>query len=84
MPKTIVIQKRALKPRLFVVRESNIKGIDVSERMLIGRQTAQNNVDINLDAPFISRKHGEIGKDDRGYYYIDTGSTNGTYHNGKK
>lgn len=84
MPKTIVIQKRALKPKLFVVRESNITAIDVSERMLVGRQTAQNNVDINLDAPFISRKHGEIGKDDKGYYYVDTGSTNGTYHNGRK
>ena len=50
----------------------------------MGRQTDQNNVDINLYAPFVSRKHGEFGKDEKGYYYTDTGSTNGTYHNGEK
>lgn len=84
MPKTIVMQKRVLTPKLFVVQEDKITAIDVSDRMLMGRQTEQNNVDINLNAPFVSRKHGEIGKDDKGYYYTDIGSTNGTYYNGEK
>lgn len=84
MSKTIVMQKRALSPKIFIVQEDRITAIDISERMLVGRQTAQNNVDINLNAPFVSRKHGEIVKDDKGYYYTDLGSTNGTYHNGER
>lgn len=84
MPKTIIMQKRELTPKLFVIQGKAITSVDVSERMLVGRQTEQNNVDINLNAPFVSRKHGEFGKDDKGYYYTDTGSTNGTYHNGEK
>ena len=84
MPKTIVMQKRVLTPKLFVIQESKITALDVSERMMMGRQTEGNNVDINLNAPFVSRKHGEIGKDDKGYFYTDIGSTNGTYHNGEK
>lgn len=84
MPKTIIMQRRALTPKLFVIQKETITSVSISEEMLIGRQTEQNNVDINLDAPFVSRKHGEFGKDDKGYYYTDIGSTNGTYCNGEK
>ena len=84
MPKTIIMQKRVLTPKLFVIQNDNITAVNVSVMMTIGRQTDQNNVDINFDAPFVSRKHGEIGKDDNGYYYTDIGSTNGTYFNGRK
>lgn len=84
MPKTIIMQKQALPPKIFVVLPDSISSIDVSEKMLLGRKTEQNDVDINLDIPFISRKHGEFGRDEKGYYYVDTGSTNGTYFNGEK
>lgn len=84
MPKTIVMQKRILTPKLFVIQNEEINSVDISERMLVGRQTNENHVDISLNAPFVSRKHGELGKDDKGYYYIDTGSANGTYLNCEK
>lgn len=78
------MRKQALTPKLFVIQNHTITVTDVSEKMLIGRQTEQNSVDVNLNAPFVSRKHGEIHKDDKGYYYLDVGSTNGTYHNAEK
>ena len=84
MPKTIVMQKKMLTPKLFIIQKNSITSIGVSDKMLIGRQTEQNVVDINFDAAFVSRKHGEIGKDDKGFYYSDIGSTNGTYFNGEK
>lgn len=84
MPKTIIMQRRELNPKLFVIQKGTITSVDISEVMNIGRQTEKNNVDINLDAPFVSRKHGEFGKDDKDYYYRDLGSTNGTYFNGEK
>ena len=84
MPKTIIMQKQALPPKIFVALPDSISSIDVSEKMLLGRKTEQNDVDINLNFPFVSRKHGEFGRDEKGYYYVDTGSTNGTYLNGEK
>ncbi len=84
MPKTILMQKRELTPKLFVVQKGKMVAIDILEKMVMGRQTENNHVDINLDAPFVSRKHGEIVRDDNGFYYLDTGSANGTYHNGVK
>lgn len=84
MSKTIVMQKRILTPKLFVVLDNKIVPVDLLDKMLLGRETERNNVDIDLSFPFVSRKHGEIGKDEKGYYYVDIGSTNGTYYNGEK
>ena len=56
----------------------------VPNSAVIGRRIAGNEVDIDLVKDFISRKHGKIGLDDYGYYYIDTSSKNGTYLNGKR
>lgn len=84
MPKTILMQKRELTPKLFVVQKGKMVAVDISEKMVLGRQTENNHVDVNLAAPFVSRKHGEIVRDNNGFYYLDTGSANGTYHNGVK
>jgi type VI secretion system protein len=39
--------------------------------------------DLELDFPFVSQWHGMIRVDDRGIYYVDVGSTNGSFVNGK-
>lgn len=84
MAKTIVLEKRNLQPVLLLVKNGHLSSIPVEKTMTIGRATQENKVDIDLDARFVSRRHGMIGCDGYGCYYMDTSSKYGTYYNGKK
>ena len=80
MPKTIAIQNPVmLTPKLLVVQGGNMTIMELKETKVIGRATVNNHVDIDLPMGFVSRRHGELGCDALGWYYIDTNSTAGTY-----
>jgi serine phosphatase RsbU (regulator of sigma subunit) len=57
--------------------EVPLKGV----RLTIGR-SARN--DICLNDPFVSRLHAEIRRDGERFVLYDSGSANGTYHNGQR
>lgn len=84
MSKTILMEKRSLPPRLLIARSGVISSVDISGKMLIGRSCGQSTADIDIDARFVSRSHGEITENEYGYGYTDLGSTNGTYCNGRR
>ena len=83
--KTVIHSDAATKPaKLFIVENNGA----VSERLLknrnlLGRAANDNPVDLQLNSPIVSRKHGEIVSLDGEYFYRDLMSTNGTYINGK-
>ncbi len=56
--------------------------VNLSGSMKIGRQVPGNEPDIAIDSPIVSRVHGELVADGKGYYYRDLDSFNGTFING--
>ncbi len=52
-----------------------------SVRLTIGRSSRN---DICLNDPFVSRLHAEIRRDGELFVLYDSGSANGTYHNGQR
>ncbi len=84
MSKTILMEKRSLPPKMLIARNGGISSVDISGRMLIGRSSGQSAADIDIDARFVSRRHSEITENEYGCSYMDLGSTNGTYYNGKR
>ncbi|WP_058867929.1 SpoIIE family protein phosphatase [Chloracidobacterium thermophilum] len=52
-----------------------------SVRLTIGRSSRN---DICLNDPFVSRLHAEIRRDGESFVLYDSGSANGTYHNGQR
>ncbi|OYT71455.1 MAG: hypothetical protein CFK52_08145 [Chloracidobacterium sp. CP2_5A] len=54
-----------------------LKGV----RLTIGRSSRN---DLCLNDPFVSRLHAEIRRDGAGFILHDSGSANGTYHNGQR
>jgi len=52
-----------------------------SVRLTIGRSSRN---DICLNDPFVSRLHAEIRRDGEFFVLYDSGSANGTYHNGQR
>ncbi len=76
----------ATKASLFILSGtgSEIRSVQLFKNMTIGRKTPENEPDIAIDSPIVSRKHGEITVLDGEYYYVDFNSLNGTYINGKR
>ena len=64
--------------------DSEIRTEQIFRTMTIGRKTPENEPDIAIDSPIVSRQHGEITVIDGEYYYVDFNSLNGTYINGKR
>ncbi len=58
--------------------------IELREHQTLGRNTRTNQVDIDLAEPYVSRHHGELGHDARGWYFTDTDSGTGTYLGSRK
>ncbi len=50
----------------------------------IGRKNPESENDIELESKIVSRNHGRIQNIDGDWYYIESGSLNGTYYNGNK
>ncbi len=78
------IAKRTKKGSLIIL----IKGQVFTEKLekdnnVLGRISNTSDVDIKLDSPVMSRIHGTIFKENGCYYYLDAGSTNGTFVDGK-
>ena len=85
MPNTILIQTpKTLPPKLLVCCGDTMQVVDLKEYQTIGRTTNSNTVDIDLHMGHVSRRHGEIGHDARGWYYTDTNSGTGTYLGSRK
>jgi pSer/pThr/pTyr-binding forkhead associated (FHA) protein len=68
--------------RLLLMRKnSSAKQIELSgEKTLIGRQDDN---DLQIDHPRVSRHHAELCMDGSTYWLIDLGSRNGTLVNGR-
>lgn len=58
--------------------------LSAKRQWTIGRPTENNNPDIPVRSRIVGRQHGEFNCIDGEWFYIDKGSINGTYHNGKK
>lgn len=58
--------------------------LDVRTQWKLGRSCPGNSPDIPLQSPIAGRKHGELICIDGQWFYVDGGSINGTFHNGKK
>lgn len=58
--------------------------LDAQERWRLGRATPENRPDIPLKSQIAGRAHGEFLLIDGQLFYVDKGSTNGTFLNGKK
>ncbi|MBR2714770.1 MAG: FHA domain-containing protein [Ruminococcus sp.] len=84
MSNTVLLQKQNLSPKLFVIYKNKIHDVDFNRPLALGRRTDESKPDLCFDLRFVSRTHGEFSKDDLGYFYVDLGSTNGTYLNGVK
>ena len=82
--KTVLMEYKTMPPKVLVVSDGHIRQFDIGEHLQVGRSTETQKAELDLGRNFVSRKHGEFGKDRYGVYYKDVGSTNGTYFNGKK
>lgn len=58
--------------------------LDAKNLWRIGRKNPETENDIELESKIVSRKHGYIQNIDGEWYYVESGSLNGTYYNGKK
>lgn len=67
---------------LFVPSKQKIEEFNLKKENLIGRLNSNGVVDIPIDSPVVSRKHGHIYMKDDYFFYEDLSSTNGTYING--
>lgn len=58
--------------------------LDEREQWVLGRMVPGNEPDIQSLSPIVSRQHGQFIKVNDQWFYIDLGSLNGTFYNGKK
>mgnify|MGYP002514266719 CR=1 FL=1 len=74
------------KACLLIISDLNseIRAEQLFRTVVIGRKTPENEPDIAIDSPIVSRMHGEITVLNGEYYYRDLNSLNGTYINGKR
>ncbi len=84
MSSTVLYSERFFVRQLLIVKDGSIRSMTVSGEMIVGRHTKENMVDIDLDVDFVSRCHGKVLCGTNGCFYVDTGSTNGTYLNGER
>ncbi len=64
-------------------RES-VRKLKLQNNMTIGRTSSTSSPDIPFKEIFVSRRHGLLQQTERGLFYTDTGSTNGSWLNGVK
>ncbi|MBQ2668681.1 MAG: FHA domain-containing protein [Clostridia bacterium] len=83
MAKTVFFDAHASKSAALVLfNKEQVLGTNrLNILTSIGRATERSTCDIKINAPIVSRSHGEIAFIDGEYYYRDLNSTNGTYIN---
>jgi pSer/pThr/pTyr-binding forkhead associated (FHA) protein len=69
---------RKLKPKGMRIRFKN-KSVNINRVISIGRD-AKNDIVVR-DDPLVSRRHALIEQDGEDYFFMDKGSTNGSYIN---
>lgn len=71
---------------LVVIENGKVKNYLLMDKIkyTIGRCTFDNRPDITLFSKIAGRNHAEIINMGKDYFYVDKGSINGTYYNGKK
>lgn len=84
MTHTVLLQDMQKQPRLLILDNGHLGWLDLTAPVTVGRATAAQQPVLALQHEFISRRQGEFGADAGGWYYVDTGSRNGTYYNGTK
>lgn len=63
-------------------KSGQIRSCSITDAAKVGRDVAGSTADIRLNSGITSRQHGEFVRLPIGYFFRDTGSTNGTYING--
>ncbi len=84
MEKTVLIEKKNMKPRLYYAENGYIQSLDINGQISIGRKPNASGDSIAFPYPYVSRQHGYIDIDESGVYYLDNNSTNGTFINAKR
>lgn len=71
---------------LIILEQGQVRSINLGMKnhWTLGRVTDVNSPDIPLRSPIVSQKHGEFFYVEDQMFYVDRGSKNGTFHNGKK
>lgn len=71
---------------LVILENGNVRSIPLAfgDSWTIGRYIPGNEPNIGLNSTIVSREHGRLEKKNGDWYYVEHGSLNGTYFNGKK
>ena len=69
--------------KLFVFANGHVEEIAADRERIFGRPSGDWIPDIAVKDSRVSRRHGQFMENYMDYMYTDTGSTNGTYLNGK-
>ena len=67
---------------LYSHKTGQIAEYSLMNENTIGRVSSEAYMDISVDSPIVSRRHGRVYKQDGYYFYEDLSSANGTYING--
>ncbi|MBO5076092.1 MAG: ATP-binding cassette domain-containing protein [Clostridia bacterium] len=84
MAQTVLLESRELQPRIIIVDNGHISQKPIYRDLTVGRSTETVKADLSFQHNYVSRRHGILGMDEKGTYYVDTGSKNGTFYNGIK
>lgn len=84
MAKTQLYKEENKGHKIIIIKKGTIECFNIQNRIVIGRQTEDNHVDIDLSQKYVSRQHGEFSIISDSCTYKDLGSRNGTFHNGRK
>jgi hypothetical protein len=79
--KTEILTAEKKTERAYLIKD-NTKIPVINMPFTIGK--LEGNVDCIIENPLVSRIHGQITKEEDGYYYKDLNSRNGTYLNNEK
>ena len=84
MERTLLKQSIKKRPMLLVADNGRLQQVLLKSDLTFGRATETTRPGLVAQHSYVSRAHGRFGRDDYGYYYIDTSSKNGTYCNSRK
>lgn len=79
-------KQKSISTTLIILEEGQVRTVNLNSRehWTLGRESAETTPNIPLKSIIASRKHGEFFFIEDQLFYVDQGSYNGTFHNGKK